>query len=307
MNQARRLHRVGWIGVGAMGRPMCLNLLKAGHAVTAVDRNPGQLERLRAEGVGVAASPRELARDCEVVFSTIFDDQGLRDIVLGPNGLIAGAGEGSAAASVYVDMSTVSPAVSAEIAQALAPRGIAYLRAPVSGTVTLAESAQLSTFVSGPREAFDRVRPLLECLTARQSHLGTGEEARVVKLMINLLVSMSTATLGEALAFGEKAGLDRGLMVDAINESITGSAHYRVKADKIKRRDYSPAGSVALVIKDMGMALKVADATGSALPIAESVHRTLLEMDSRGFGQYDIVALADSAALLAAGAPGASR
>ena len=297
MNQEKRLHRVGWIGVGAMGRPMCLNLLKAGYAVTAFDRNPEQLERVRGEGIGVAASPRELARDCDVVFSTIFDDQGLRDIVLAPNGLAAGAG----GASVYVDMSTVSPAGSAEIAEVLGPRGIAYLRAPVSGTVSLAESAQLTTFVSGPREAFDLVRPLLECLTSRQSHLGTGEEARVVKLMINLLVTMSTAAIGEALAFGQKAGLDRELMVDAINESITGSAHYRVKADKLKRRDYSPVGSIALVIKDVSMALKVADATGSTLPISQEVYQTLLEMDRRGFGRYDVVALADSADLLAAG------
>lgn len=303
MKQEKRVSRVGWIGVGAMGRPMCLNLLKAGYVVTAFDRNPEQLERIRGEGVGVAASPGELARDCEVVFSTIFDDQGLRDIVLAPNGLAAGVD----AASVYVDMSTVSPAASAEVAQALATRGVAYLRAPVSGTVSLAESAQLSTFVSGPREAFDLVRPLLVCLTARQSHLGTGEEARVVKLVINLLVSMSTATLGEALAFGQKAGLDRGLLIDAINDSIAGSPHYRVKADKIKHRDYSPAGSVALVIKDMSMALKVADATGSALPIAQSVHQTLLEMDRRGFGHCDIAALVDSADLLTAGAGGSSR
>ena len=170
LNEAKHLHRVGWIGVGAMGTPMCLNLLKAGYAVTAFDSNPERLERIRGEGAGVATSPRELVRDCDVVFSTIFDDQGLRDIVLAPNGLIAGAGPG--AASVYVDMSTVSPAASAEIAKALEPPGIAYLRAPVSGTVSLAESAQLSTFVSGPREAFDLVRPLLACLTARQSHLG---------------------------------------------------------------------------------------------------------------------------------------
>lgn len=299
MNPQQRARRVGWIGVGAMGRPMCLNLRRAGHAVTAFDKNPARLAALGGDGVAAAASPRALLRDCEVVFSTIFDDNGLRDIVLGDDGLAAEPAPGR----IYVDMSTVSPVASAEMAPALARQGIAYLRAPVSGTVTLAESAQLSAFVSGPREAFEQVRPLLACLTARQSLVGGADEARVVKLMINLLVFTSTAAIGEALDFGARCGLDRALMVDAINDSIVGSAHYRAKADKLKHRDYSPAGSIALVLKDLSLALHVAADQGAALPISGLVRRTLADMDRAGLGALDVTALADAAELLAPRAP----
>ena len=286
--------KIGWIGVGAMGGPMCLNLLRAGYALGVYDRNPAHLEAVRESGADVAKSPRELAAGSDIVFSTIFDDDGLRDIVNGAEGIATGGRP----KLVYVDMSTVSPAASAGVADALARRGIQYLRAPVSGTVTLAASAQLSTFVSGPREVFERVRPVLAHLTAKQSYVGPAEEARVIKLMINLLVFMSTAAIGEALTFGARAGLDRATMVDAINDSIVGSAHYRIKADKLKQREYSPAGSIALVIKDADLALNVARLSGAPLPMSSLVRQYLTVLQSRGMGQLDVSALAEVLDLL---------
>ncbi|NDZ17518.1 NAD(P)-dependent oxidoreductase [Variovorax sp. WS11] len=280
---------IGWIGVGAMGRPMCDNLLRAGHRLTAYDQDRSRLEALVAAGATAASSPGALAAASDVVFSTIFDDAGLRDIVLGSNGIAASAGKGT----TYVDMSTVSPAASAVVAEGLAACGIAYLRAPVSGTVTLATTGQLSTFVSGPRTEFERLLPLLGVLTARQSHVGEGEEARVIKLLINLMVFMNTAVLGEALAFGARGGLDRRLMLDAINDSIVGSAHYRGKADKIAQRDHQPVGPISLVIKDMDLALGVARENAAALPIAALVRQSLALMQSRGLSGLDVSALAD--------------
>lgn len=286
--------KIGWIGVGAMGRPMCLNLLRAGYALSVYDRSTAQVEAVRESGAHVAKSPRELAAGSDIVFSTVFDDDGLRDIVNGVEGIATGG----RVKLIYVDMSTVSPAASADVANALARRGIQYLRAPVSGTVTLAASAQLSTFVSGPREVFERVRPVLSQLTAKQSYVGQAEEARVIKLMINLLVFMSTAAIGEALTFGARAGLDRATMVDAINDSIVGSAHYRAKADKLKQREYSPAGSIALVIKDTDLALNVARLSGAPLPMSSLVRQYLSVLQSRGMDQLDVAALADILDLL---------
>lgn len=286
--------KIGWIGVGAMGRPMCLNLLRAGYTLSVHDRCAAQVEAVRVSGAHVAKSPRDLAAGSDIVFSTVFDDDGLRDIVNGAQGLATGG----RARPIFVDMSTVSPVASAGVANALERRGIEYLRAPVSGTVSLAESAQLSTFVSGPRDVFERVRPVLTHLTAKQSYVGQAEEARVIKLMINLLVFMSTAAIGEALTFGARAGLDRATMIDAINDSIVGSAHYRAKADKLKQRDYSPAGSIALVIKDTDLALNVARHSGSPLPMSSLVRQYLSVLQSRGMEQLDVAVLADILDLL---------
>ncbi|MGH8788422.1 MAG: NAD(P)-dependent oxidoreductase [Cupriavidus necator] len=280
---------VGWIGVGAMGRPMCLNLQRAGHRLTVYDKDRARLEPVLAAGAMAADSPRNVAARAEVVFSTIFDDDGLRDIVLAPNGIAAGAGP----RTTYIDMSTVSPAASAEVALALAEREVPYLRAPASGTVTLAASAQLSTFVSGPLAAFERLGPLLALLTAKQSYVGVAEEARVIKLLINLMVFMNTAVLGEALDFGARAGLARGVMLDAVNDSIVGCAHYRGKADKIAQRDYAPVGQISLVVKDMDLALEVARRNLASMPISALVRQSLALMQSRGLSGLDVAALAD--------------
>ena len=295
MSTPKTKPEVGWIGVGAMGTPMCTNLLQGGYTVRVFDREPARCAALRPSGAEVAPSLAALASGADVVFSTIFDDEGLRDIVLGTSGVAAHGRAGS----VFVDMSTVSPAASASVAPVLAERGIHYLRAPVSGAVPLATSARLSTFVSGPREVFDRVRPLLEHFTAKQSWVGANDEARAIKLTINLLLYMNTAALGEALEFGARAGLDRETMLDAINDSVVASVHYRTKAEPLKRRDYAPVGPIALAMKDMNLALAVAQANGAQLPIARGVHGTLAALAQHGLGQFDVAALADSRDLLA--------
>ncbi len=285
---------IGWIGVGAMGKPMCLNLLRAGYSITVYDKQPGRTDVVRQAGAAVADSARELAAGADVLFSTIFDDEGLRDIVQRKDGIAMGGRPGL----LYVDMSTVSPAVSADVAAVLAGKDIQYLRAPVSGTVTLAQDARLSTFVSGRREAFDGIRPILQCLTAKQLYVGPGEEARVVKLMINLMVFMSTAVIGEALGFGSRLGLDRGVMLDAINDSIVGSPHYAVKASKLQQREYSPAGSIDLVMKDMDLALAVARQGGTPMPISALVRQYLSVLQHRGMNQLDVAVLADALELM---------
>jgi 3-hydroxyisobutyrate dehydrogenase len=248
-----------------------------------------RMDEARRSGIATVGSLRDLVSGVDAIFSTVFDDQSLRDIVFGPEGIVTHAKPNA----VLVDMSTVSPAVSAEVAQALADAGLRYLRAPVSGTVSLARTAQLSTFVSGAVETFDEMRPLLACLTARQNLVGGDEEARVVKLMINLLVFLNTAALGEALAFGAGAGLDRESMLMTIDESIVGCAHYRAKTQKLVKRDYAPAGSLALVLKDMDLALAVAAASDASMPMSQIVHGAIADMVGRGFGRLDIAALAD--------------
>jgi 3-hydroxyisobutyrate dehydrogenase-like beta-hydroxyacid dehydrogenase len=278
---------IGWIGYGSMGRPMCVNLLKAGYTVQACDIDPTKVRAMRDDGVRACASPRSAAEGSDLVASMIWSDETLQEIVSGENGLAHGIRRGVP----YVDMSTVSPGGSRLVAEQLEARGIPYLRSPVSGSALVAKTAGLTIYASGPRETFDRCLPVLKALSANQTYVGIGEESRVLKLTINLMVAMSTAVLGEALSFGTRAGLDRSLVIDAVNDSIVGSRHYAVRADAIKRRDLSSTGSWAGA-KDVGMAMSLAQECGAVLPIASLVQQYVTLVANRGVNRNGVVALA---------------
>ena len=227
--------RVGWVGVGRMGLPMATHLLKAGHAVAACDRVPAQVDAIAARGATRAATPADAARGAEVTFSSIPDDNALRAIALGADGVLAGAERGA----IFIDTSTVSPAVSAEAAAAAAVRGVRYLRVGVSGNNRMAEQAALTVIASGDRGAYERVRPLLERFGPQQFHVGEAEQARTLKLAINLMVYASIATLAEALALGRRGGLDWQQMLDVIAASAVGSPLIKAKSGDLKRRDFT--------------------------------------------------------------------
>ena len=291
--QATQATTLGWIGTGAMGLPMCGLLLDAGHAMVVYDAARERVAPLLDRGAQRASSAQEVAQRADIVFSSIYDDAALRDVVLGASGLLAGA----STCRLYVDMSTVSPQASAEVALALQQRGVSYLRAPVSGTVALARTAQLRAFVSGERAAYDEVLPLLRHLSAKQSYVGGADEARVIKLLINMMVFVSTSVLGEALSLGASLGLDRNTVIDAVNDSIVGSAHYSVKAPKLKAREYSAAGAIDLVAKDLDMALQVARHSACPLPIASTVRQQIASLQHRGLGALDVALMAEFADL----------
>ena len=278
--------RIGWVGVGAMGGPMCRHLLKAGYALHAYDKVASKTAAIAEEGAVAAASTRELAETCDVVVSMVWDDDDVRDVVFGPAGVLKGARPGLR----YIDMSTVSPRISGEIAAGLAPLGIPYLRAPVSGSPPVAAAGKLSVYASGPRDAFDACADILRSFGEKLVYVGTAEEGRVVKLAINLIVQLSTAVLGEALAFGERAGVDRSLLMDAINDSIVGCPHYRVRADSFKRRDLSYTGRWASP-KDLGLTLALASETGAIMPLASLLQQYIRIITNRPVPQNGLAAL----------------
>ena len=284
---SKSIRNIGWIGYGSMGRPMCRNLVKAGYTVRARDTDPKKVRAMEEDGVAASSSPRDLAAASDVVISMIWDDDTLRQVVSGERGALAGMRPGTP----FIDMSTISPKGSLAVAADLEAKGIAFLRAPVSGSAMVAATAGLTVYASGPRETFDECLPVLKALSVNQTYVGTGEESRVLKLTINLMVAMSTAVLGEALSFGERGGLERSLLLDAINDSIVGSRHYAVRADAIKRRDLTSTGSWAGA-KDVGMAMSVAQQFGAALPIASLVHQYVTMVANRGVDRNGVVALA---------------
>jgi 3-hydroxyisobutyrate dehydrogenase len=277
---------IGWIGFGRMGRPMCTNLLNAGFRVSVYNRDKAKRPAISELGATAVDSPAALAAACEIIVSTIWDDEALHDVVLGPAGVLSQPRNDF----MFIDMSTVSVKGSAVVAAELSLRGIPYLRAPASGSGPVAEQGKLSIYVSGPAETHKHCMPLFNVLGSKQTYVGAAEEARVYKLAINILVQTSSAILGEALSFGERAGVDRGQLMDAINDSVVGSDHYKLRADTIKRRA-SASPVMTSNLKDLNLALSMAAERGCALPITALVQQYLAVIYGGGKPVNAIVAL----------------
>lgn len=280
---------IGWIGVGAMGLPICRNLLKGGCEVVVYDRQSARVEQAMAAGAIGADSVRQVAQRCDLLFSMVYDDQAFSTIVTAPDGVLAGARPGT----LYVDMSTVSPRVSAEMAALLARQGLRYLRAPVSGSVGLAEAGEITVLASGEPEDLRDCLPILQLFSRAQTWQGPGEAARIVKLVVNALLVGSTVLIGEALALGEAAGLPREALVDAINASIAGSRHYVARAEALKHRRYGHAGPLNLVAKDMDLALGLDAGEDLDLPLLRYAQSRVDAIIGQGKGDVEVTVLAE--------------
>ena len=242
---------IGWIGAGKMGAPMIRNLLAAGSRVAVTE--PDERVTADLERAGATCAARlDLHSDSAIVFATLPNDSVLRDVVLGKNGA-TGLVHHMARGSIFVEMSTVSPDCSVEIAAALHLAGIAYLRAPLSGSTALAAKGALTVLASGDAQAWTTVLPLIQHLSARQFYLGPGEEARYMKLVINTLVGATSAILAEALALGVSGGLSRSSMMEVICESAVASPLLKYKTDAVVAADYTPAFTVQQMIKDFSL------------------------------------------------------
>ena len=273
--------QIGWIGLGKMGEPMARHLQAAGHDLTVWNRTAVKGDRLVAEGAVLAPAPSG-ARG-EFVFSMLADDAALRSALLGPDGVVARMDAGT----ILVEMSTVSPGVSAELDQACAAQGVGYLRAPVSGSVAFAEAAKLTVLASGPTEVYDRALPLLQAMSARQVVVGPACEARVMKLALNMMVGLTAAMMGEALALGEKNGISRDTMLDVIGASAVASPVVAYKMPTLRARDYAPAFEARMMAKDFDLALALAKGSDVPLPMTLAMRAGLGDMVAQGDGDAD--------------------
>lgn len=287
--------QIGWIGLGKMGTPMAANLLAAGSTVSVWNRTAAKAASLADAGAAVAATPAQAAEGAEAVFVMLADDAALRDTLLGPDGAIAVMNKGA----VLVEMSTVSPGVSDEVAAAASARGVEYLCAPVSGSVAFAAGAKLTFLASGPKPVYDRVMPLLQTMSARQFHVGEAGEARIMKLVLNMMVGVSAAMMGEALALGAKNGLGRSTMLEVIGASAVASPLFQYKADALAARDYSPAFEAWMMGKDFDLILGAAHASHTPTPLAAQVREGWSAMVARGDGDEDFFKYVELSAALA--------
>jgi 3-hydroxyisobutyrate dehydrogenase-like beta-hydroxyacid dehydrogenase len=287
--------RIGWIGLGKMGAPMARHLQGAGHDLNVHNRTAAKADQLVAAGATYAVRAVDAAQGADVVFSMLADDAALRAALLGPQGVIAAMKKGA----VLVEMSTVSPAISSELDAACQARGLGYLRAPVSGSVAFAEGAKLTVLASGPLAVYNAVLPLLQAFSARQVHVGTGCEARVMKLSLNMMVGLTAAMLGEALALGQKNGLSRDVMLDVIGASAVTSPLITYKLAMLRNRDYAAAFEARMMAKDFDLALAAAQGSGVPMPLTAQVREGYGAMIAHGDGEADFFKYVELAASLA--------
>jgi len=278
--------RIGWIGAGKMGGPMSCNVISAGGAVTVFDPVAANMAAVVAAGGVQGASNQVLAADSDIVVSMIPNDAVLHSVVLGDDGIFAVMKPGS----VYLDMSTVSPEASADVAAAADLAGIGYLRAPVSGSTALAEAGKLTIMASGPRDAFDRCLPLFEAMGAQNFYLGDSDQARYLKLVVNLLVGTTGAVLAEALTLGRKGGLDWEQMLDVIGVSAAASPYIQYNLDPLKARDFTALFTTEQMVKDSRLICEAGAASDVPMAIGNAMLQIFEDTIEAGYGQENLTA-----------------
>lgn len=279
--------KIGWIGLGNMGRPMSTNLVKAGHDVVVWNRTKSKADDVIAAGASWADTPKEVAEKSDFIFTCVSDGPTLQAVSLGDNGYVAGLSAGK----IAVDMSTVAPSESEAVNEAVEAAGCKLIRGPVTGSTVLAEAGTVGVLASGDKAAYEKVLPLFEVVGANQFYLGSGEEARVLKLAINSMLAATMQLEAEAVVLCQKAGLDVKQVCDVIAGSAVGSPLTGYKAAVIAEGEYPAAFSVNLMIKDLDLAFDAAKQYGVSMPATALTRQQLASAAATGRGDKDFSVL----------------
>lgn len=276
--------KLGFIGLGAMGRPMALHLQRAGHELAVWARRPESIGDL---SVSICATPAELGRCCEVVFTVITSSADVEGVALGKDGLIAGMAPGS----VLVDCSTIAPDAARHIAEKLGEKGIHFLDAPVSGGEQGAIDATLAIMAGGDAAVLDRVRPLLDCLGKRIVHIGPNGTGQVAKACNQMIMVAAIEAAAEAMRLAAAAGVDCGKVRQALSGGSAASRVLDVMGERMVRRDFSAGIEARLHHKDFGLVLEAARQSGVPVPLAAAVAQQLNALMAQGWGRDDTSSL----------------
>lgn len=279
--------KVGFIGLGAMGRPMALHLLEAGHELSVYARRAEAAQPLVDVGATRRATPAEVAAASEVVFTMVTTGADVEAVALGEGGILHGARPGT----VLVDMGTIPPGTARRIAAALAARGIEAIDAPVSGGETGAQNATLAIMAGGKAEVLARVRPLLEKLGKTIVHVGPNGAGQVAKACNQMIMVSCIEAVAEAMLLAEKAGADPEKVRQALAGGSAASRVLEVFGARMTARDFKAGVEARLHHKDFGILLAEADALDAPLPIAAQVGQQLNALMARGWGREDTSSL----------------
>lgn len=275
--------RIGFIGAGNMGSAMIRRLVGAGYRVSVYARSDRSRGRVGDLKISFATTPEKLASDADVVFTNVTGTSDVQEVVLGPNGAVNGARSGT----TLIDMSTISPPASRQIAEALGAKGIEMLDAPVSGGVSGAGAGTLTICVGGKRDVFERMRPLLETLGKTIFYMGSNGAGLVTKLANQIAQLANLQGAAEALWFAQRLGVDMGAAREAILSGFGASRMLDVLGKKMVERDFAPGIVAALHHKDLAMALELARQSGVPLPATAQVMQQLKALMENGWGDQD--------------------
>jgi len=280
--------QIGFVGLGAMGSGIVPRLLAAGHTVTGWNRTKGKVEKLIAEGMHWADSPREVAGQSEIVFSIVTDGMAVRTVSLGPDGIIAGLSKDCP----YLDMSTIAPETSRAIADEFKSAGLTMLDAPISGSTITLEAGKASIMVGGDKNAFEHVKPVLLDIGAKAAYIGGNGTAVQMKLAINLVLMVEVIAFGEGVALAEKGGVTREIAVQAMLNSVAASPVLGYRGPFILEGGMpeAPLADVNFQQKDMLLVLDEGRRLGSPVPLAAAANEMMNACRGLGIDHRDFVA-----------------
>jgi 3-hydroxyisobutyrate dehydrogenase-like beta-hydroxyacid dehydrogenase len=277
---------IGFVGLGQMGGNMAARFLAAGHAVFGEEQNREHAQHLIEQGLSWCDTPREVAEAAELVFTSLPDDRALEQAAGGPDGILAGLGAGK----TWIDMSTVSPRVSRELAGRVRERGAVMLDAPVSGSVPQVQSGTLTIMVGGDEHAFRRVEPVLREL-GTPTHVGDNGQGLVLKLAINISLAVQMLAFAEGLVLADRDGVDRGIALDVMTSSPIGSPMLKARAPLLLDLPEDAWFDIELMHKDIRLALALANELGIPLASAATADKALSRAEELGYGKRDLAAL----------------
>jgi 3-hydroxyisobutyrate dehydrogenase-like beta-hydroxyacid dehydrogenase len=269
---------IGYIGMGHMGSHMAQRLLDAGYQVTVYDRTVEKAKALGQRGALVAQTPKELAANCQVVMACVTNDEAQHDVMFGPEGALAGVHTGS----MMIDLSTVSPDASRRLFQAAKEQGIPMIDAAVSGSVPQVDQGSLVIFVGGEHQTYQECKPILDVLGQNSFYMGASGMGTTMKLVVNTLLGLGMQALAEAIALGEKAGVEKGLLLDVLGQTAVLTPGQKSKLENVRREQYPTTFALSLMHKDFSLVLSQAYDVSVSMPATAAAQQMYTAAMAKG-------------------------
>ncbi|MBM4301431.1 MAG: NAD(P)-dependent oxidoreductase [Deltaproteobacteria bacterium] len=281
-------HKIGFMGLGIMGVPMAANLLKAGYPVMVYNRSPEKGEPLVKRGAGLASHPKAMARAADVIIAMVTGPEALQDLLWGPNG----AGGAFNHSKVFINMSSVSPGYTRELARELELSGVTFIDAPVSGTKKPAEDGALVILAAGPQDKVKALEPVFLAMGKKVIYCGAAGQGSMMKMFVNLLLGVMMEGFAEALNLGKLGGLDMDAMLETVFSGAMNSPMFQVKAPLLKENRYPAAFPLKHLAKDCKFVVDTAFELGAPAPVAHTILHLYRAGVAQGWGDEDISAIA---------------
>ena len=275
--------KLGMIGLGKMGLPLSVQLMKDGHSVCGYDIDPERMKLLRDAGGSTAASAKGVAEQSDITFSILLKPEHIEENTVGPHGIVQAGKKGL----IHVEMSTMHPTFQRQLAEKLAVSGIEMLDAPISGSHNRVDTRTISIMVGGKQEVFEQLRPILEPLAVDVTHTGPCGSGATMKVVTNLFVNSCTALLAEMVLVGERAGLSHEIMKKCLAAGSVQGSLLTHTGPRLFNRDFAPRGAVEIFVKDMGVAIELAQECGVELQIVPAARKMFQRAEAAGWGKDD--------------------